>query len=134
MSKDRINEEIKLLRKYYPNLKWVEDKSWVLIPDYKLPEGLVWNKLSMNICFQIPSGYPATPPYGIYVPSDLLFNNQVPLNFQQPAKNSPPFEGIWGILSWAPVNGEWKLENDILKGSNLLNLVSSFSQRFKEGR
>src|SRR5580765_1133384 len=122
---DRIEDELALLKKYYLGLQVSEDKSWVLIPEYDICKGLAWNKQSCGVCFQIPVGYPGAAPYGIYVPSDLQFDGGPPESFQQNAQNKPPFSGDWGFLSWT--QDEWFPDSNIIKGSNLLNFVKSFS-------
>lgn len=132
--KDRIEEELKLLRKYYPKLEIDKEKKWILIHKYQLPKDKSWNKNIIDVCFTIPQGYPGTNPYGIYIPDDLLYNNQSLDNFKQSPSNKPPFPGNWGILSWSPDNGQWKPTDNIITGSNLLNFVRSFSDRFKEGK
>lgn len=103
---ERIATELELLRKYYPMLVFNPEGNWIKIPDYRMPAGVSWNKTSIDVCFQIIAGYPATPPYGIYVPSDLKCNGEEPLNFQRVANNKPRFDGEWGMLSWTPENGK----------------------------
>lgn len=127
---DRINEELNLLRKYFPNLSY--NNGWILIPEFNLPGELAWNKKSIQVSFQFPVGYPGTKPYGIYVPSDLTYENKAPLNFKSKADNSPPFEGNWGILSWSPE--KWDPKAKITEGSNIVNFVHSFIDRFRDGR
>lgn len=131
--KERIDQELKLLRNYYPDLKVDESKRWILLPNYSLPKGMAWNKNVMDICIEIQRGYPGTPPYGIYVPADLRYDGQEPLNWQPKANNQPSFQGNWAVISWSP-EGQWKPGLDVVKGSNLLNFVLSFTDRFKEGR
>ncbi len=130
---NRIDEEITLLRKYYPNLEHDENRRWVIIHDYPLPEDIPWNKKAIDVCFFIPNGYPGANPYGIYVPADLRYGDQPPNNYKPSPENKPPFSGNWGLISWTPVD-KWNPSAEIQKGSNLLNYVLSFNDRFKEGR
>lgn len=130
---ERLKEEIELISKYFPNVILSPCKKWILISKYKLPTDRNWNKEEISICINIPNGLPGVMPYGIYVPSDLRCNNQVPGSFQPNANNKPPFEGNWGMLSWSPVPGEWKPNADIRKGSNLYNFIRTFKDRFNEG-
>lgn len=130
---ERIEEEFQLIRKYYPTLTVSNCKKWGLIENFKLPSEMSWNKESIPVCFTIPSGYPGSVPYGIYVPSDLQCDHKEPMSFKKVADNKPPFEGDWGMLSWTPDAGEWKPTSDILLGSNLLNFINTFHDRFKEG-
>ena len=128
----RINEELTLIRQRFPSLEYHEGGRWVRIPSYPLPEG--WNRTVTDIAFQIQSSHPGTPPYGIYVPAGIQFGGVAPSNYKEPADNQPPFEGMWGIFSWAPDGGQWRPAADIRKGSNLLNWVVGFAGRFQEGK
>lgn len=129
--KERIDKEIEMLCQRYPKLEFIEDGYWVRIPSYPLLQG--WNRFSTEIAFQIPMGYPGTPPYGIYALAGLLFNESKPQNYTEPAPNQPPFSGLWGIFSWSPANGQWHPTADIITGFNLINWVIGFATRFREG-
>lgn len=128
---ERIKEELALIRWRYPDAEYQEEGQWVRIPSYLLPDG--WSRSSTEVALQIPSGYPGTPPYGIYVPEGLLFKGAAPKTYTEPAGNRPPFPGVWGVFSWAPENG-WRATADLRKGSNLLNWVTGFADRFREGQ
>ena len=129
---ERIKKELALLRQRYPELEYYEDGYWLLIPSYPLPEG--WNLPVSQVAFQIPVEYPGAPPYGFYVPIGLLFNQVRPDNYIEPAKIQPPFQGTWGFFSWTTIDGKWRITNDLITGSNLLNWVMGFSDRFKDGK
>lgn len=129
---ERIKKELELLRKRYPDLEYTEEGKWVRIPAYPLPEG--WNRSSTDVAFQIPVGYPGTPPYGIYTPAGILFRGHSPHDYREPAPNKPPFSGSWGIFSWRPDEGQWRATADPATGSNLLNWVIGFRNRFQAGR
>jgi hypothetical protein len=105
MPSQRILEELDLLRKYYPNLEFVEQGLWFRIPDYPLPQEKQWNRITTDVAFQVPAAYPGAPPYGIYVPSGLRCGEVIPDNYQEPAGQQPPFGGQWSMLSWAPDDG-----------------------------
>ena len=128
---ERILQEIEILKKFYSSIEFNDDKNWALIPSYRLPTGYGWGPEIIPVCLMIPNGYPGTNPYGIYVPSDIKVNGQVPGNFNSSPGNLPPFKGSWGILSWTL--DPWKPSADIQQGSNLLNFVQSFYRRFQEG-
>src|SRR5262249_20328141 len=83
----RVEAEIELLRDRYPMLE--VQGLWVRIPGYALPTG--WSRDKTDVAIQIPPNYPGGPPYGIYVPSDLKFKDEVPREFQALASNQPPF-------------------------------------------
>jgi len=131
---ERIKEELTLIRQQFPDAEYHEEGHWVRIPSYPLPEG--WNRSSTEVAFQIPvdRGYPGTPPYGIYVPVSLRFQGARPDNYTEPASNQPPFSGTWGIFSWTPADGQWRPTADLRKGSNLLNWILGFADRFREGK
>jgi hypothetical protein len=126
---ERIQEELALLRKSYPDTEYVPDGQWVRIRKYPLATG--WNSENTEVVFQIPAGYPGAHPYGIYVPAGLLYQGARPQNYTEPAQTKPPFQGTWGIFSWQPAN--WSPSAKIVSGSNLWSWVRGFSARFKEG-
>jgi hypothetical protein len=128
---ERINEELTLIRWRFPDADYHEDGQWVRIPSYTLSGG--WNRSSTEVAFQIPVGYPGTPPYGIYVPVGLQLNGAKPNNYTEPAENHPPFPGTWGVFSWRPLDEHWRATSDLRKGPNLLNWVMGFADRFTEG-
>jgi len=131
--KERIEQEIALLKKYFPYLEYREDGDWFLVPSYPLPSG--WSKATTDVAFQLPAaGYPGAPPYGIYTPSGLTFDGSKPDNYTDPAPAQPPFGGSWGIFSWEPQQGQWRATADLLTGSNLLNWVQGFAERFRQGK
>src|SRR2546425_1238481 len=94
MITDRLKLELELLRSRYQNLEYREQGQWVRLPEYRLPSG--WSSESRDVAFQVPVGFPGTPPYGIHVPSGLRFEGQVPGNYAEPAATQPPFAGTWG--------------------------------------
>lgn len=128
---ERIRQELELLRRRFPNLEYAEAAHWIKAPNYRLTPG--WNRSETDVAFQIPVGYPGTPPYGIYVPAGILFNSARPNNYSEPAPSQPPFAGSWGIFSWRPDDGHWRPTADLSTGSNLLNWLLGFSDRFQEG-
>ena len=127
---ERIQRELALLRTRF-RVDYVVDGNWMLIPQFHLPSG--WDREVSDVAFQIPVGYPGTPPYGIYVPAGLTFKGERPNSYTEPAPAQPPFGGVWGILSWQPET-PWRATADIVSGSNLMNWVLGFSDRFREGR
>jgi hypothetical protein len=129
----RIEKELEILRSFYPKVTCVENGQWVLIEDYPIPPGLLWNREKTSVCFQIPVAYPGAPPYGFYVPSGILYEGRRPGNYQEPSNNKPPVPpDIWGLFSWTQ-ESEWKASDDPHRGSNLLDFVTTFKDRFLEG-
>jgi len=130
--RERIEQELALLRGRWPDVEYRAEGHWFRIPAYPLPAG--WNRPNTDVAFQPQVSHPGTPPYGIYVPAGLTFNGVRPENYAEPAPTQPPFGGAWGILSWTPVDGEWRATADPTTGSNLLNWAVGFAVRFREGK
>ena len=126
---DRINQELVLLRHRWPGLEYRQEEHWIRIPKYPLPTA--WNRSETDAAFQIPVGYPGTPPYGICTPEGLLFNGQPPDDCPS-AELIPPFGGAWMRFSWQPEN--WQPSAEVSAGSNLLNWVVGFAERFRQGK
>ncbi len=129
--KERIEQELVLLRGRWPTLEYRAEGDWIRIPEYPLPVG--WNRPCTDVAFQPHVTHPGTPPYGIYVPAGLTFNGLRPDNYAEPAPAQPPFGGVWGIFSWTPAD-EWRPTADPVAGSNLLNWAVGFADRFREGK
>lgn len=129
---ERIDAELSLIRTRYPDVDYAEAGDWVRVPSYALPEG--WNRSATDVAFQIPTGYPGVPPYGIYVPSGLRFQGARPDNYTEPASAQLPYAGNWAMFSWQPADGEWRATTDLRNGSNLMNWIIGFGVRFKEGK
>lgn len=123
----RLTNELHHLLGHFKEAR--QEGMWFYIPDFPLPSG--WNRKSTNIAFRIQPSYPGTPPYGFYVPIGLRFNETLPSNYQEVVSESPPFEGAWGMFSWAP--DEWRPSETLGAGFNLLNFALGFANRFKEG-
>lgn len=126
---DRIGEEVGRIAQRYPGTEFKD--GWVCIPAYSLPPD--WSRPCTPVAFPIEEGYPATRPYGLYVPSDLLFKGRPPSNFNARAEKQPPFPGPWGVLSWEYKQDGWKPGSHVGSGSTLLMFVESFALRFAEG-
>jgi len=129
--KERIEAELAILRGRYPDLEYRPDGHWVKIPRYPLPSG--WSGKEIDVAFQLPCGFPGVPPYGFYVPAGITCGGARPGSYTEPAPAQPPFGGMWGFFSWAPEDGSWRATADAATGSNLLNYVIGFAQRFREG-
>lgn len=123
----RLINELQHLQGHFKNAE--QHENWFLLPDHPLPEG--WSLKTANIAFRVLPGYPATPPYGFFVPNGLRYEGAFPGNYQEGVADVPPFEGQWAMFSWAPQ--EWKSSDSIAAGFNLLNFALSFTVRLKEG-
>jgi len=130
--KERIAQELALLRARWPDTEYRAAGHWFRIPAYQVSAG--WNRSATDVAFQPQVGHPGTPPYGFYALEGLRFNGEKPDNYVEPAPTQPPFDGVWGIFSWAPADGEWRPTADPKNGSNLLNWALGFAARFREGK
>lgn len=129
---DRIKQELKLLKKEIPNLRYREEGRWIFIPAFRLPEN-IWNKSETAVCFQILPAYPGEPPDGFYIEGGIRLKdtNEKPDNYEEPTQT--PFEGTWGRFSWQQ-NNSWRATSDLTSGGNLLNFVRTFKDRLSEGK
>lgn len=130
---DRIEDELDLLRARYPELEYQEQGRWVYVPGYCVPRDPPgWNRDRTDIAFQLLEAYPGKPPYGFYVPAGILFSGRLPSHYREPAPSQPPFRGDWGLFSWTVDQNVWQPLADVRAGSNLLNWVIGFADRFRE--
>jgi len=127
---ERLNEELALLRQRYPQLQYSPEQRWVCVPSYPLPKG--WNREMTDTAFQVPIGYPGSPPYGVWTLAGLLFHGQQPDNYA-PGDPQPPFGGVWWRFSWSSVDA-WQPSAEIIAGSNLVTWVIGFADRFRDGK
>jgi len=123
----RLIEEFHHLKHHFLHAE--KHQNWFVIRNYPMPKG--WNIGKADIAFRVLSGYPATPPYGFFVPAGLRYDGAMPGNYQEGIADVPPFDGQWGMFSWSPQ--EWKASDDVVTGFNLLNFALSFTVRLKEG-
>jgi len=128
--KERLDAEIALIRAFYPDAEYREDARWVRLPVYRLPPG-VWEQEMVEVALQIPPGYPGEAPYGIYVRPGLRLkgSGQRPQNYEEPI--TIPFGTDWGKFSWQ--QDGWKPAADMRSASNLMNVIRTFADRFRQG-
>ena len=129
----RLKEEYQLIASVFPSVVRLGD--WFLIPDDARAMQHGWTPDPFPVAFHAQPGHPGQVPYGIYVSSSVQVSGQTPKNFVAEAKNRPPFEGQWGVLSWQGDSDgtPWVSTQQIRAGANLLNFVITFEKRFKEG-
>ena len=127
---DRVEQELALLRHHFAEVDYVTEGGWVRV--WPVRTGPGWSSDAVPVAFQIPTGFPGTPPYGFYVPVGLTYHGEPPQSYNARPPTRPPFEGEWGMLSWAH-DGSWRATSNIVTGSNLFNWSLSFQDRFREG-
>ncbi len=131
---DRLDQELALLRKFYGDVEYRAEGRWIRIGAYVIPSVVPpWNRSSTDITFQVPVGYPATPPYGFYVLVGLQCGSAEPTDYNANPGVQPPFGGRWGFFSWQQ-DGQWRPTADLVTGTNLLNFARTFADRFRSGR
>jgi len=125
---ERIEQELELLRKHFPELEYREEGGWILIPKYGGPGG-IWTVSNPDVCFQIPPAYPGQKPYGFYVRLPFALNSGGEIKNATPSEE-PPFGGQWLKFSWDLP--DWRATSDLQSGYNLLNWALSFRRRLDE--
>jgi hypothetical protein len=122
--RERILQEIELLKKQYLNLRHGDRLEWVLIPEVLLPTGR-FNMERTPMLFSIPTGYPQTGPDNFFVDAGLrLKDGSSPAAFNQGSQSSSGnalAPGNWGWFSWHPQN--WRPAATIEGGDNLSGFV-----------
>lgn len=125
----RIRAELDLLRSNFPALDYLADGHWVRLRDHAIP-GEEWEPRVVEVCFQIPERVPGQGPYGFYVrPGITRANGEAIANYAYPA--STAFGDDWGKFSWQLE--QWAPTEDLVAGTNMVNFVRSFNDRFAEG-
>jgi hypothetical protein len=124
----RIEEELALLRRHFPDLEYRPDGQWIRVNRHSVPS--LWEPGEVSLCFQVPVQYPANPPYGFYVSPVPRLTSGAQVQNCGPS-SEPPFAGAWLKFSWSA--REWRPTADLQSGSNLLNYVWSFRDRLEEG-
>lgn len=132
--RSRIEQELALLRAYYPDIEHKEQagEDWFRLPRYPFPPGWRIGDTEISeapVVFKIVASYPGGEPYGFAAPAGINFKGAQPMNTGSPVNY--PFEGSWQHFSWSPDG--WRPTGDVRKSSNLLAWVRSFAQRLKEG-
>jgi hypothetical protein len=123
---DRHRQELTLLRTRYPDLELVEDGLWARIRQYPVPSDL-WNVDEIDVAFQIPESV-GQAPYAFYVHPPLALKSGATI--KNYTSGATPFDGEWGKFSWQIT---WQPAEEIHAGTTMLNFVSSFAERLREG-
>ena len=123
---ERVRQEIELLQRQFPELRYGEQLDWVLIPQLSLPAGR-FNKTVTRLLFKIPIGYPQTGPNNFFVDADLrLKDGNPPPAFNvgpQSSSGAAPVKSDWGWFSWHP--HVWRPAAAVNGGDNLASFIRS---------
>jgi len=123
---NRIEGELALLRRRFPNLEYIEDGHWVRLERYPVPTG--WNVDEVETAFQIPPEA-AIVPYAFSVrPGLSLATGALPGNYQFPV--ATPFGDDWGRFSWSPL--AWQPQPEPSAGDNMTHFARSMADRLAE--
>jgi hypothetical protein len=127
----RVQEELAMLRGWWPDLEFREPGLWVRLRDRAL-RASAWRPDRVDVAFQIPELLPGQAPYGFYVlPGLTLPDGRMPENYTYPSAE-PPFDGSWGKFSWSPV--AWRTAACAAQGDNMVSFVHSIlSVRLQDG-
>lgn len=126
----RLEEEHPLLLELNPTI--VRSSEWFLVPDDERARRHGWSPEPFPVAFHAQPGHPGQAPYGIYIASNATVGGVTPNPFQAVAKNTPPFPGSWGVLSWTPQSA-WVAHEEVHKSSNLVNFYLGFDARYRAG-
>lgn len=131
----RIEKELALLRRYYPEIEYLEHaaEDWFHLPRYAFPSGWRMHQDAIEfapVTFRVGAGYPTTEPYAFCAPAGINYLGATPGN--SGAAPAVPFCGAWQQFSWAP-DASWTPTEQVHTGSNLLLWARSFACRLKQG-
>lgn len=127
---ERLQNEVKILQRQYPDISHGKSYEWVIIRGFNLPDG--WNRKTTDLMLEIPPlpRYPAVPPDNFYVTEGLRIaeNGAQPTGYKEGIEK---YGKKWGQFSWH-IDGEWHPATKPEDGDNLLTFVLNAEQRLKE--
>jgi Prokaryotic E2 family E len=126
--KDRVREELGLVRAAYGQASTGPDQSWVRLDDRELIPG--WNRRFTPILIEIPVGYPTVPPDNFLTPVDLrLADGRLPSN----TMGIKILDGSeWLAFSHHAEAGTWKAHADLARSHTLVDYVAGVLDRLQE--
>ena len=129
----RLQQEHELIASVFPSV--VRSGNWFLLQNDRRAIRGGWTPDPFPVALHAQPGHPGQVPYGIYVSAAVRVGGQQPNNFSASTANSPPFNGEWGVLSWQGDDDgtPWFPRQEVRDGSNLLNFLITFEERFKQG-
>lgn len=127
MSAERVQAEIELLRKRYPDLECIGD-GWCRLARYELPDG--WSVGEVELAFRVPPDLPGETPYAFWTRPSVTKNDGGKPSNADGALVSTGFGEGWQQWSWQLE--DWNPGDTPRDGSNMVDHVRSISYRFKE--
>lgn len=126
MSTERVQAEIELLKRHYPDLE-CRDDGWCRLDRYELPDG--WSESEVEVALRVPPNIPGELPYAFWTkPTLKLEDGRAPNNATAPAETG--FGPGWQQWSWQ-LEG-WHPGPTPAEGSNVLDHLRSIAYRFRE--
>ncbi|MDQ4028610.1 MAG: hypothetical protein M3214_11280 [Actinomycetota bacterium] len=126
--RDRVREELGLVRAAYGGASTGPNESWVRIDDANLIPG--WNRRSTSILIEIPIGYPTVSPDNFLTRADLrLADGRVPSN----TMGIKTIDGSkWLAFSHHAEAESWKAHADPSQSHTLVDYVAGVLERLQE--
>ncbi len=118
--------EVELLRLRYGQVGFDDLGKWVHILRFDLPKG--WDRKVSGLLIEIPSVYPATPPYDFFIDQEIRTKNgHTPGHYYQDCRHKK--EG-WAWLCLHIRN--WKPHPSVVDGDNLLTVTECIYTQLTE--
>lgn len=127
MSAERVQAEIELLKRRYPELE-VRGDGWCRMARYALPDG--WSSPEVELAFRVPENLPGEVPYAFWTrPTLTLRGGGSPTN-----ADGAPVETVFGPgwQQWSWQLEDWRPGDTPTDGSNMVDHVRSIGYRLKE--
>ncbi len=127
MSAERLQAELQLLKRRYPELE-ARDDGWCRFASYSLPDG--WSSQQVELAFRVPENLPGEIPYAFWTrPVLTLSGGGPPSN-----ADGPPVEIVFGSgwQQWSWQLEDWRPADTPAAGSNMVDHVRSIGYRFEE--
>lgn len=125
--RERILAELELVKRRFPDVESGDDGSWLLIPDWPLPQG--WSCEMTPVLVTIPAGYPTTAPDNFHAADDLcLASGGEPGNS---SRGQALLGRTWRTFSWH-LDDNWRPAQDPAAGDNLLTFLEGCRARLED--
>ena len=120
-NEERFLLEVYLLEQIFGSIKYdQEDRLWVCIPNFDLPQG--YNKKTSQLLIELPAHYPFNPPRNFFLDRTIGTRNGKDIEHYYPnSEQNKYYDKGW---AWFSVHIQrWKVKDDIMRSDNLLTSV-----------